>query len=226
MAFWDRFVEDFQSTASVVAAWVPRVALALLVLIIGRFILGLLRRVVVRLLEVRPVQVVFERAGLTSALEPTGQTPARLAGTIIYAILMVVLWVIVFDILELHTIVALLQRLLAWIPLVLLAAAVVIVAAAVGSWVRDLIRPFAQARNVDWLPGAVRGVIVLVGVLTAFDMLGITFAEDIVKIVIGGIVVTFAVAFGIGGIDTAKRWWARYLNPPTGGGGTGGLPPA
>jgi hypothetical protein len=25
--------------------------------------------------------------------------------------------------------------------------------------------------------------------------------------------VTFAVAFGIGGIDTAKKWWARYLAP-------------
>ena len=23
----------------------------------------------------------------------------------------------------------------------------------------------------------------------------------------------FAVAFGIGGVDTAKKWWAKYLSP-------------
>ncbi len=31
-----------------------------------------------------------------------------------------------------------------------------------------------------------------------------------------GAKVGFAIAFGVGGIDTAKKWWAKYLAPKQG----------
>ncbi len=56
-------------------------------------------------------------------------------------------------------------------------------------------------------------LILLFGVLAALDLLEIRFAEDLVKIVTAGAGIAFAVAFGVGGIETAKQWWARYLSP-------------
>jgi hypothetical protein len=77
---------------------------------------------------------------------------------------------------------------------------------AVGNFVADMVRPYAEQREVPWLPTAVQVLILLFGVLAALDLLEIRFAEDLVKIVTAGIVIAFAVAFGIGGIDTAKKW--------------------
>ncbi|MEX2533458.1 MAG: hypothetical protein WD360_05800 [Nitriliruptoraceae bacterium] len=210
---WNDIVDVFESMAVTVAEWIPRILLALVVLVVGRLILGLIRRLIVKLLELSAVRTVFSRAGLTSATEPSGRSPAQLVAGVIYAVLLVALFILVFDILQLDVIVELLQAFLEWIPIVILAAVIVIIAAAVASWVSDLIAPYAQARGVAWLSSVVRVGVIAFGVLAALDVLNITFAEDLVKIVIAGAAVALAVAFGVGGIDTAKQWWARYLAP-------------
>ncbi len=45
------------------------------------------------------------------------------------------------------------------------------------------------------------------------DLLQIDFAEDIVKLVTAAFGVALAIAFGVGGIDAAKQWWAKYGTP-------------
>ncbi len=213
MSFWDQFVEGLENFGSAIAEWAPRILVALLVLIIGRWILRIVKNAVERILEVPAVQTVFEKAGITSALAPSGRTPAKLAATLIYAFLLVGLFLIVANVLQIEPIVDLLERLLAFLPLVFVAVTLVIIAAAVANFVAELVGPYAAERGVPWLTTAVKVVIILFGALAALDLLEITFAEDIVKIVVAALGVTFAVAFGIGGIDTAKQWWARYGSP-------------
>ncbi len=222
MSLWDQFVEEFETIGRSVAEWLPKIVVALIVLIIGRWLLGIIRKIVERLLSTEPVQRVFERAGITAALAPSEQSAAQLAGMIIYVILMVGLWLIVFRILELPDIVDLLERLLAWIPVVLLAAVVVIISAAVANWTADLVRPFAAQRGIGWLATVVYVAVLVFGVLFALDILEVSFAEDMVKIVLAATGVTLAIAFGVGGIDTAKKWWERYATPPARSGGTPG----
>jgi hypothetical protein len=55
--------------------------------------------------------------------------------------------------------------------------------------------------------------VILFGLLFAMDILQVTFAEDVVKIVIASSTIALAIAFGVGGIDTAKKWWAKYASP-------------
>lgn len=224
---WDDIVDAFNAMAVTVVEWVPRILLALAVLIVGRILLGLIRKAIVKLLELSAVRHVFDRAGVSAATQPTGRSPAQLTATVINAVLYLVLLIVVFEILQLWVIVDLLTRLLSWIPVVIVAAAIVIIAAAVANWVSELIAPYARARNVGWLTTVVRVGVIVFGVLAALDVLNITFAEDLVKIVTAGAAVALAIAFGVGGIDTAKKWWAQYLNPPGNGpsatpGGLGG----
>jgi hypothetical protein len=129
---------------------------------------------------------------------------------------MVALLLIVARILQVTTIELLLERLLAWIPMLLLAAVIVIVAAAAGHWARNLVEPFAQEQGVTWLATVVHVGIVVFGVLFALELMGIEFAEDIVKIVVAAAAVAGAIAFGVGGIDAAKKWWAKYGTPKGG----------
>ena len=213
MSFWDQLVAEFETLGQVIAEWLPRILVALLILIIGRWILKWIRTIIVKVLNWSFVQGMFDRAGITGALATSDQTAAGITASIAYAYLVVVLWLIVFRVLQVQTLEDLLERFLAWIPTVLLAVLIVVIAAALASWVAGLVKPFADSKGVGWLTVLVHVGVILFGVLFALDLLEVTFAEDITKILIGSGAVAFAIAFGVGGIDTAKKWWAKYLSP-------------
>jgi hypothetical protein len=196
MSFWDQLVAEFESLGQVIAEWLPRILVALLILMNWSFVQGM-----------------FDRAGITGALATSDQTAAGITATIAYAYLVVVLWLIVFRVLQVQTLEDLLERFLAWIPTVLLAVLIVVIAAALATWVAGLVKPFADSKGVGWLTVLVHVGVILFGVLFALDLLEVTFAEDITKILIGSGAIAFAIAFGVGGIDTAKKWWAKYLSP-------------
>ncbi|MCB1246783.1 MAG: hypothetical protein KDB69_05935 [Acidimicrobiia bacterium] len=221
MSFWDRFLEEMRSLGETLVEWAILIIIALAVLVVGRWLLQWLRKGVEKFLALPWLNPLWDRSGVAKALEPTTQTPASILASILYAYLMVMLWLVIVRILRITTIEVLLTRLLAWIPIVLLAGAVVLIAAAIANWTADLVQPFAADKGVGWLTVAVRVGIILFGALFALDLLRIQFAEDLVKIVTFAAGAAFAIAFGIGGIDTAKQWWAKYASPganKTGGG--------
>jgi len=211
-------VAEFDTLGQGIAEWLPKIVVAILVLIIGRWIIQWIKKLIEKVLNWSFFQGIFDRAGITSGLTSSDQTAAGIAATVVYAYLMVVLWLIAVRILELQTIEVLLERLLAWIPTVLLAVIVVIIAAAVANWVAGLVKPFADSSGVPWLTWVVHIAVIIFGVLFALDILNISFATNITLILIAAGGVAFAIAFGVGGIDTAKKWWEKYLSPKDGGG--------
>lgn len=213
MDFWDSLWDRLQSFGENVIEWAILLVVALLVLLIGRWIIKLLSGWLGKLLDAKVLDGVWERSGVAKALESGNQTPGSIARSVAYAYLMVALLVVVARILELGSIEDLLTRLLAWIPMLLLAAAIVIIAAAAGSWAAGLVRPFAEGHGVAWLTYVVHIGVVIFGLLFAMDLLEVNFAEDVVKIAIGAVSIGLAIAFGVGGIDTAKKWWAKYGSP-------------
>jgi putative effector of murein hydrolase LrgA (UPF0299 family) len=227
MTFGDNFLEELRSLGESIVEWAIIILVAVLVLVIGRIILGWVRKVIERVLAMPWLDNLWDRSGVTKALEPSGQTAAGISASIIYAYLMVLLWLVVVRIVKLDTIEDLLERLIAWIPLLLVSVAIVIIAAAVANWAADLVRPFAADKSVPWLTWLVRIAIIVFGLLFAFDVLAVTFAEDIVKIIVAASTIGLAIAFGVGGIDAAKLWWAKYGTPGSsksnmGGGDSGG----
>ena len=215
---WDNMIQGFKdafaSVGSTLGEWIPRLIVALLVLLIGRWIINTLRRWTEKLLDTQPVQTVFDKAGITNALAQSDKKASALVATIVYGFLALLLWLIVFRVLQIEPIEDLLERLIAVIPLILVAGILVVVAAAVANFVADLVAPFAERHSVRWLTPLTRIAIILAGVLAALDLLEIGFAEDIVKLLVAAGGIAFAIAFGVGGIDTAKLWW-RKLAPKT-----------
>jgi len=219
---WDNMVQGlkdaFASVGTTLGEWIPRILVAILLLIIGRWILRTLRTALERLLDTPAAKAVFDKAGITAALAPSQRKASSLVAGLGYAFLLLLLWLVIFRVLQIEPIESLLERLIAVLPLILVAVALVIISAAVGSFVADLVRPYSEQKNVGWLPSVARIVILVAGALAALDLLDIRFAEDIVKIATAAVGIAFAVAFGIGGIDTAKQWWGRYLAPRDGAG--------
>lgn len=230
MSFWDSLVDRLETFGENVVEWGILILVALVVLVIGRWIIRLIRTWIEKLLGARFLQPLWDRSGVSTALQGSEQTPASIVATIVYAYLMVALFLVAARILKIVTIEELLERLLAWIPLLLLAAVIVIVAAAAGNWAANLVRPFAEEQGVAWLTVVVHVGVIIFGVLFALEIMRIDFAEDIVKIIVGAAAVAGAIAFGVGGIDAGKKWWARHGMPkdvgtPKDGGRPGGPPP-
>lgn len=211
--FWDNFVARLETLGQNIVEWAILIAVAIVVLIVGRWIIGLIRSWIEKLLAARTLDGIWQRSGVSKALEGGEQTPASIVATVVYAYLMVALLLVVARILQLTAIEQLLTRLLAWIPLLLIAAAIVLIAAAVANWAANLVRPLAEDQGVPWLTGVVHVGVIVFGVLFALDVLDIQFAEDIVKILIAAAAIAGAIAFGVGGIDAGKRWWAKYGTP-------------
>jgi hypothetical protein len=213
MSFWDQLLEELKSLGELLAEWVVLIAIALFVLIVGRWILRWVRSIIERVVGAQSLTGVWDRSGITRALQSSDQTAASITGTIVYAYLMVGLWLVVARILRLASIEDLLERLLAWVPLLVVAAAIVIIAAAVANWTADLVRPFAADKGVPWLTWLIQIAVIVFGLLFAFDLLEVNFAEDVVKIIVASATIALAIAFGVGGIDAAKQWWAKYGTP-------------
>jgi hypothetical protein len=213
MSFSDQLLEELRSLGEVLVEWLVLIAIALVVLIVGRWLIRFVRRIVERVVGAKSLDGVWERAGVSTALESSNQTAASISGIVVYAYLMIGLWLVVTRILKLDTLEDLLERLLAWIPILLVAAVIVIIAAAIANWTAELVRPFAAAKGVPWLTWLIHVSIIVFGLLFALDLLNVTFAEDIVKIVVASVAVALAIAFGVGGIDAGKKWWARYGSP-------------
>ncbi len=227
MSFWDRLVEEARSLGELTLEWAILIGVALLVLIVGRWIARLIRRIVTGLLGASILDGVWERSGVNRAMANTDQTPATVVGTVVYAYLMIAVVLVAVRVLRLDTIEVLLQDLLLWIPQLILAAIVVLIAAAAASWTKDLVQPFAESRGLGWLDNLVYIAILVLGVVFALDIVNISFAEEVLQIVIAAFAVAFAIAFGVGGIDTAKLWWREYGTPSSfknagGSGGSGG----
>ena len=213
MSFWDRLLEELRSLGETLVEWAILIAVALLVLIIGRWIVKWIARITERLLGASFLDGVWERSGVNRALEGTEQTPASITANVVYVYLMVGVVLIAARILNLTTIEDLLERLLVLIPVVIVAVVVVIIAAAAASWTADLVRPFAVAQGVGWLTWLVQVGIIVFGVLIALELLDVSFAGDIVRLLVAAFGIAFAIAFGVGGIDAAKEWWAKYGTP-------------
>lgn len=216
MSFWDSLWDRLQTFGENVIEWAILIAIALVVLVVGRWLIGLIRTWIEKILGARALEPVWKRSGVSTALAGTDQTAASIVATIAYAYLMIALLLVVSRILQLTAIEALLLRLLAWVPLLLLAGVIVIVAAAAGNWAAGLVRPFAEEQGVPWITTLVHVGVVVFGVLFALDLLNIEFAEDIVKILVAAVAIAGAIAFGVGGIDAGKRWWSRYGHPKSG----------
>ncbi len=213
MSFLDQLLDELESLGQTLVEWTVLIGVALLVLIIGRWILKLVRRILEGILGADMLDGVWERSGVNRALQGSDQTAASITATVVYAYLMVGLVLVAVRILNLDSIEDLLERLLAWIPLLIVAAVTVIIAAAAANWTADLIRPFAVDRGVGWLALVAQVAIIIFGILFALELLNIGFAEDIVKLVVAAGGIALAIAFGVGGIDAAKEWWAKYGTP-------------
>ncbi|HKZ29055.1 MAG TPA: hypothetical protein VJ482_05380 [Acidimicrobiia bacterium] len=214
MSFWDQFVEGLSEIGRGIADFTPRLFGALLILLVGWWVAKFVRNIIQKLLDRPTVTKVVDRSGVGPALRNAGYSGASILANVIYAILLLAVFLLAAQALRVPELVALLSGLIAYLPLVVVAIVILVIAAAVGNFLGDLVQPWATSRNAPWVAMVARYSVIIFGALTSLEVLGVgRVSTRIFEFTFGAFAVAFAIAFGVGGIETARKWWGKYLTP-------------
>ena len=209
----DGLSEGLANAGETILSFLPRLIGALVILVVGWLVARVVHRAFQRLFKAVGLDTLLERAGLAERLQAAGYTATDLAARAIYWIALLVVFLLTAEALDVQYFSDILTGLIGYLPLVVVAIVIVIVAAAVGAFLAELSAPWSQERHIRWLPATARWMVIGFGVFAALNTLNI--AEDIVNTlfiaVVGTVGATLVIAFGIGGISAAKEWWAKIL---------------
>ena len=199
---------------------IPRIIGFLVILVIGWLISGALAAGVAALLRAVRFNVLAQNAGIQGFINNMGlRTDASglLANIVKWFVRLIVL-VVAFDALGLPAVSQVLQQFLLWIPNLVVAVVVLVIAGLAANALSNLVRgSTAQAGfdNPDLLATIARVAVWAFGIVVAVNQMGI--AQELVNTLfmgfIGALALAAGLAFGLGGRDTAGQivqgWYTR-----------------
>jgi hypothetical protein len=216
----DMLLEPIRVFLRQVGDLLPRLLLALLILIIGWLVAKAIRFAIVKGLRAVNFHVVTERAGLDGFLRDGGieSDTTEILGVLVYWLVILGALVIGFNTLGLSYVTDLLGRVILFVPKVMVALLILAFGAYFARFIGNAITAYCRnihIQDADLLGKLAQYAIVTFVVLIALDQVNI--GGDIVRqsflIVLAGLVFALALAFGLGGKDWAaellERWWPR-----------------
>jgi flagellar biosynthesis protein FliQ len=202
----------------------PRLLLALVVLVAGYFIARLVKFAVVKTLRAGNFHVLSDRAGIDGFLRGGGvrADTTELLGLLFYWVVILAALIVGFNGLGLNYITDLLVKVLLFVPKVMVALLILAFGAYFAHFIGNACCGYAKKlhlQDAELLGSLARYALLTFVVLIALDQVNI--GGDIVRqtflIVLAGVVFALALAFGIGGKDWAaellERWWPRNRKP-------------
>ncbi|MDP9439626.1 MAG: mechanosensitive ion channel [Actinomycetota bacterium] len=199
-----------QALGSIVDA-LPALIGALLILIIGYIIAKVLQGVVTRVLQSMGFQGWMERGGIKQFFDrsQTRQTPLSILGKLVFWLVFFIAISMAVDTLGITAISEVLAQFIAYIPQIIAAALILILATLLANFVAGIVRG-ATGSNVAGsnVAGSIAqyGIIVFAA-FAALTQLGI--AEELIVptflILLGAVALAAALAFGLGGQGVAQR---------------------
>ncbi len=206
--------QSFQSLWVGVMGFVPNLIIAVVIFIIGWVVGVLFGRVIAQIIRSLGVDKVLRSAGIEKSLNKAGfrLNAGNFIGALIKWFVIVVFAVAAFDVLGLDQVNQFLQQVvLLYLPRVIAAAAILLIAAIVADTVEHLVKGSAKAVGVKkahygFLGTAVRWSIWVFAGLMALYQLGV--AAAFVQTLFTGLVVAMSLAiglaFGLGGKSAAS----------------------
>lgn len=188
----------------------PRLAGALLLVIVGLPIVILLSRFVRRMLLVAGLDDLGERSGVHDGLSRLGleRSLSRLIARGVRIALIVLVMVAAISLLGFGALAGALNEVVLFVPKLFVAVAIVIAGMVVAEFLRRRVEPLSEQMAVGVPAGQMTEIIVLaLFVLTALALIGIPTSVLLVLIalVLAAGVLSLALAFGLGGREVARE---------------------
>src|SRR3982751_23649 len=185
---------------------IPKVIGFLVILIIGWIVASALAGAVAALLRAVKFTELAERSGLAGFVQKMGlhTDSAGVIALIAKWFVRLIVLVVAFDALGLPAVSQVLQQLLLWLPNLVVAMVVLVLAGLAANAIHALVRgATAQAGlgNPDLLANIARGAVWAFAIVIAVNQLGIatTLVNTLFMATVGSVALALGLAFGLGG---------------------------
>lgn len=203
-----------------IGAFLPRLLIAVVVIIGGWLLAKIARLAVTKALRAINFNVLTERSGLDGFLRQGGMAgdTTALFGTLTYWLIILAALLIAFNGLGLNYITDLLSRVVWFVPNVFVALLVLAFGSYFARFVGDTVVTYC--RNIKLQDATLLGKLAQYAIMVFVIMIAldqIKIGGDIVRqsflLILAGVVFALALAFGLGGKDWAaeriEHWWPR-----------------
>lgn len=204
---------------SMFLAAIPRIVGFLVILVIGWLVAGILAAAVAALLRMIRFNDLAQRSGITNFVHEMGirRDAAGVLADIVKWFVRLIVLVVAFDALGLPAVSSILQQFLLWIPNLVVAVVILVIAGLAATALSDLVRgATAQAgfSNPDLLATITRVAVWAFGIVVAVNQIGVatTLVNTLFMGLVGAIALAAGLAFGLGGRDTAGRIVDNWYN--------------
>jgi hypothetical protein len=199
---------------------IPKVLGFAVILIIGWIIATALATAVAAILRTVKFNDLAQRAGISGFVQRMGvHTDASgFLATLVKWFVRLIVLVTAFDALGLPAVSQVLQQILLWLPNLVVALVVLVIAGLAANALAGLVRGATAESglgNPDLLATIARVAVWAFAIVIAVDQIGIatTIVNTLFMAVVGAVAVAFALAFGLGGRETAAQivrgWYER-----------------
>jgi hypothetical protein len=213
---WENLIVDpIRQMLTRIMAYIPILLGALIILIVGWIVAKAIRRIVDGLLKVTRFDTLADKTGISRILiKGDLKISAReVVSRLVYWLIIIMVLVMAVDALGLPKGSDILAGLFAYVPKVIAALLVLVVAMFLASFVSGIVQTAAGNANMprpEIFAGVSRWAIIIFAATIALGELGIAtlLVTTTFNIILGGVCLALALAFGLGGKDAA----ARYLD--------------
>lgn len=208
----DHLSDSTNEFMTAVGDYLPKIFGALLLLILALVIAKLAQSAVEKVLQLIKFDKIVKNKQIEKSLNSAEISVDFIAaaGRIAFWVVIIIFAIAIVDVLQLSALRDVIRDLLGYIPNILAAALVLTVAVAGGRLVRDVFKASLNRMRIDFahtIATMSYYVIVLFGTIMAIDQLGFdtTILAANITVIVAGIVLALALAFGLGGKDLAGR---------------------
>jgi len=211
---WENLIADpVRQMLARILGYLPILLGALIILIVGWIVARAIRRILDWLLKTIRFDALADKAGISAILRKGDlKISAReVVSSLVYWLIMIMVLVMTVDALGLPKASDVLASLFAYVPKVIAALLVLVVAMFLASFVSGIVRTAAGNANLpkpEIFAGVSRWAIIIFAVTISLGELGIAtlLVTATFNIILGGVCLALALAFGLGGKDAAARY--------------------
>jgi len=201
----DTLLQPLQNALSTLFSFLPQLVGALVILIIGYIVAKILQAVVDRVLQGIGFDGWMERGGIKQFFDraQTSYTPATVLGRLVFWFVFIIALTMAADALGIPQVSAVLGQLIAYIPSIIAAVLILVLAALLANFISGIVR---GATGSGILASVAQYAIIIYAVFAALTELGIAvqLTAPTFLIVLGAVALAAAIAFGLGGREVAQ----------------------
>jgi hypothetical protein len=209
-------VNALNDAVKLILTFIPRLVGFLVILIVGLIIAWAVSKALTFLLRKIGFDRMSNRIGLTRLEQRMNvrMDTAGILGKIVYWFIVLVFLIPAADALGVPAVSNILNSIVAYIPNVFVAVLVLFLGALFATFVADIVRGVVASARIgspNVFAAIARWAIIGFAALIALEQLQITPAliNELFGAIVAAVAIAFALAFGLGGQDAARRWLAR-----------------